>query len=1148
MQDGTVVIDPVIWQKVEVWFGVPSDATSQAFDRINLLLNSSADYTNSSYYVDNVQIYEVTEYDFLYNQYYTTDSVFSGSRPGETLLNLNVGSTSPLRYINYGKWNQAKKPCSFVIQNPMLMMNNMSPYKQYVPSIYDRFQYYISQPGLTTTGVQANYDTYLSINKIVIKLLKGFTTPTAASVTLTTSSGNATISGITFGDDGIAVLYYSGSSWSQTAWSSPPQLSATGQLQGTLNNVKGIKFNVTGLTINSSLPAEDVAKYFNELSSLSLIEISPRLEIDITPLLLTINQTKEISQGGDGFPIGAISSNNVAISVSNIPVTYNGAPFTIFENDAPEATFYNLMRQGVKFTCAYTSPMGSFTGTIPAGIFYSDGWSVSDIDNVNISAFDQAKYLMMSLAAPQYSATNAGLVEIISDLLNISGISDYDYDSLVNAVDQKIKINYFWSDEQVTLFEVLKNLFIAYQMACYFDEYGMMKFTGIIPILNKFNATSFAPDFVVADTSVTAGAISYISNIIPNSFTETVGPKVGKIILNYKTANIQYSDNAADPNAGIGLIANKREFVKTVWKEDTESGLACSLTSRSIYPQDNYFYFDPALILDSRRTIANNFGDAFIGSEAISYEGIEYSFFPNNMSDINIKKVITVPGDIDKAISEIKTYLNNLGISYRGINYYPTGKAVGVRRGKYNTPIKNHFIFDSAGTIAGTVSPSSYFNYYSIGSSFSSTSTGVKFNYGNAKISNSNVGTAIAVSPNETSVNYNIYSFSFHASSRNDSLTNVGFFFNYNGSIATTEFLTISRVPKTKNTKISLGYGSIGSSNHYSQTISADLYDGKEHRVSIYVKSPFIYINIDGRQVARIKITSNLAGIMPNIGSQFGAYVQSIAAGIASATFTEIYAADFPLVTPTKKTPSFVSFPRYHFQSEIYLKNIVHGIPNIVNHYLWQSKPQIRGIKFYDVKHSLSPVIPNTAGLQKVFYGQAQSLDNGLNIMLERTNPWDVSYSPLALTPFRSRFIAVNNSNQLVYLKAPGDKVGDLSVNPLQIQSNYQFLSDQKIIEKVIDKKYVNTTVQLDTDWVQGDNDAYRILTDIATLMSGFHRDINIQIFGNPLVQLGDFCQLKYTLKRIGTQTPVYYYVNSITQNFQNGLTTTLNLKPMILS
>ena len=70
VQDGTVVIDPVIWQKVEVWFGVPSDATSQAFDRINLLLNSSADYTNSSYYVDNVQIYEVTEYDFLYNQYY----------------------------------------------------------------------------------------------------------------------------------------------------------------------------------------------------------------------------------------------------------------------------------------------------------------------------------------------------------------------------------------------------------------------------------------------------------------------------------------------------------------------------------------------------------------------------------------------------------------------------------------------------------------------------------------------------------------------------------------------------------------------------------------------------------------------------------------------------------------------------------------------------------------------------------------------------------------------------------------------------------------------------------------------------------------------------------------------------------------------
>lgn len=1164
--EGTIVADPIEWQKVEIWFGTNSDYTSQVFDRVHLLLNASADYQNASFYVDNIQVYEVTEFDYIANSYFPTDSAFMAGRPGESLLNPNLPNTSDYRYINSGKWNKTKKPCSLVAENPMVILNDVYPYKQYVPSIYDRYKYNVTQPGLAQPAIQAQYDNYMSINKLVIKFNTAFSSLTQFNIVFSLNTGDSTVSvqSTSAIDNGIMTLYYNGSTWSQTPWTTPPQLTSTGQLQNVYSNVKGIKiYASTNLVINTKFNAADAAKYSKELTSLGWIEVSPRLEIDITPLVLNLSVTKEITQEDNGLPLGTISSNDLALSISNIPVTYNSSPFTIFDNTSKEATFYNLMRQGVKFTCAWTSPLSSFTGTIPAGVFYSDGWDINDIEAVSVNAFDASKYLLMAIPAPHYSATNAGLVEIVSDLFNMCGFNDYNYDSLVNAVDQKTKISYFWSDEQKTVFEVLQDLFVSHQMGAFFDEYGILQFISLKTILNEYSSSGFTPDFLVTDTDTTVNSIAYAPNIIPSSYTENIGAKVGKVTINYKTANTQYSDNVGDQTATVGIMASKVDTARTIWQEETESALACSQISKSINPQDNYFYFDPTLITDMQRTIGSNFGDAFIGSEAISYEGLEYVFFPSNMSDITIRKTITNPADIEAAILEIKQYLSLLNINFKSINYYPTGKVLGVKRGKFNTPVQNHFVFDSSGTIGGTTSPSGYFNYYSMDASgnLTTATSGVKFSYGNAKISSGSAGQSSALSPNENSVNYNYFATSFKCSARHANTTNIGMFFGYVSSGSTAWYLTLSKPSPTQTgTKVVLGYGGPNQNAQNLQTsgttvanqiLGYDVYDGAEHRISIYITSPYVYIYIDGKQITKLKITSNLASLLPNSTSKFGSFVQLNPAttGIASATFTEIYAANFPIASYLKKRGQFVNFPRYHFQSEVFLNNIVHGIPNLVSHYLWQSKPQIRGIKFYDVKHSLSPALPNTAALQKVFYGQANASASGTSLVLERTNAWDVSYSPIAMTPFRSRFIAVNNSNQLVWLKAPGDKIGDLSIVPLQIIANYQQLSDQKMVERVIDKKYANTSVQLNTDWVQGEYDAYRILADITRLLGGFHRDVHIKIFGNPLIQLGDFVQMKYNLKRIGTADSVYYYVKGITQAFDsNGLSTSLVIKPMILS
>lgn len=1174
---GTALIDPTGWQKIEVWFGTKTTSSSNAFNKIKLILNSYADYQGYDFYADNFQIYEVTEYDYLFNTYYSTDSVFQPARPGETLLNPLLPSNDTSRYINYNAFNQITKPCSFYTQNPEIIVQNPYPNKQYLPSIYDNFKYYISQPGLSSTGIQSYYDTYLKVNKIVIKVDQFFGTATGNSVVISTASGNVTvITNLTFNADGTAVLYYNGTSWSQTAWTSPPQLNQNGQIQtyGGSNlyvSIKGIKLNITGITPNTNNISVG-SSHSSSATAFGIIEISPRLEIDITPLLMNTSVSKEMAQSGiDSFPIGYISSNSMNLSISNLPIYYNNQPFTIFENDSTESTFYNLMRQGVKFSHFYTSPLNSFTGSIPAGIFYSDSWTINDIDVVSVNTFDQSKYLMMATSAPQYSATNAGLFEIITDILNISGFSDYNYDNLASVIDQKAKINYFWCDETVTVFDILQSLFISHQISAYFDEYGMMNFLSLKSIMNKFNASKFSPDFFVGDRAETVSSINYSPNIIPGTFNETVGAKVGKIIINYRMPNTLYSDYVTDLNSQAGLISKKKDSVKTVWQEDTETALPCTQISKSMNTYQNYFNFDPSIILKMATTIGNNKGDVFIGSEIVSYEGLEYTFFPSNNSNLTINKIISEPSDIDSAYREIKDYVNSLGKDFDEIRYYPTGRAVGVMRGKYSTPIQDHNIYDSAaGTsnqIPGTISPTGYFKSGKLQTgatsvSFGSLGNGTAFTYGTAKLSNSTLNNSTLLTPNELSKNYNYFAVQFNSTYRHADQTKAGMFFNVvSGDTTNAQFITFSKYGDN-NTLIEMFHGSPGgtaqkyiydngistSVRTYSQVLSVNLFDGANHRLSVYLSKPYIYLYVDGREIAKIALSDTLSSVIPNSTSNFGAFVQCKSSGTASVKFNEIYACNFPVHDGLNNQPDFKYIPRYHFNSETFLDNMVHGMTNIVDHYLWQSKPQIRGLKFYDVKHSLSPAIPNTASLQKVFYGEAVVNNNLTNLILQRVEAWNTSYSNLAITPFRSRFVAVNNHNELTWLKAPGDNVGNQTIFPLQIQANYQFLTNQVTIQKVIDKRYANSSVQMTTDWVQGENDAYKILLDSANLLNGFHREISIQIFGNPLIQVGDFCKFTYTLKRMGTSQSAYYFVKSVNQNASNGFTTTLTLKPMIFA
>jgi hypothetical protein len=102
--------------------------------------------------------------------------------------------------------------------------------------------------------------------------------------------------------------------------------------------------------------------------------------------------------------------------------------------------------------------------------------------------------------------------------MDFAGFTDYDYDQIVSVLnndDQKITLNYFYADsKQKTVYDVLREAFMAYQIGAYIDEYGVMKFTNIQNIITNNVST-----YTIED-----------KNIEFDSYSEDIKTKIGKIV------------------------------------------------------------------------------------------------------------------------------------------------------------------------------------------------------------------------------------------------------------------------------------------------------------------------------------------------------------------------------------------------------------------------------------------------------------------------------------------------------------------------------------------------------------------------------------------------------------------------------------------
>lgn len=875
----SVEINSYGWTRVEVMMG--GTTSSDTVDNINfkIVCNTFTNYpTNATIYFTVPEIYENQFFNYQYNSIFPTDAPFSYFRPGESYVptgNINVTIPSNFRKVNSdakngfaGDWYA---PVSSILENPQfIFVTQYNPFiKNVLPTDIAPYKYFVSE-ATSNPYISAIYPSLISTNKLVLKFNTSVAVP-SISVYLNGSTSTSIYSGAVPAN-GVLVLYYNGTSWSTNRWSSMPTFNSSGSLtlSTTINQIT-VKHSAAP-TLNTNFPAKaSNASYSEDLTRMHLIEISPRLEVDLTGYVQNVSINKQLDSKSTIVPLSTVNTDDATISLSGIPIFTGADPVPLFSNqsNANASVLSNMLRKNIKFylnwkLIDYATP-GGYTSSntyIPAGVFYSDSWDEQDIDSVKVQCFDIIRYLQ-TLPVPDYVANYKTVFNILSTLLDRAGFTDYDIDSLwavTNDPSSPIDMSYYYANSQdTTVASALTDLFLAYQIGAYVDEYGIMKFLSLANILNPSSV-----NMSISDNQVLQGGYS-VSNV----------GKVGKISLRYQEPKIKQTlalQNATDPTQ-----RNSPSFIYTTstvqpWISQTTDAVGFNYLSTSMDSDVNYFSYNINDLLDIFHTFnLNTNGYAAIENEIVSFNYKEYTIsVGGNYKTVSVKNDIELASEVDRFVKgNVSPQLNVTDGQTKevatNVLIVPTGRITNVQRGLFGTsPVPHTVATDLA---SKSLSQGQSYLEYIENASGSNASVSLYKPYSSVSSDQSNPGISVInfsvpatkkvllYPTTQRDEGYKTYSTKFNFADGNK-LAAAGLFFGASSSsdLNGSSFVEIIKNYLGKTTKI------VGFDADTGADITQDIESWQ------YLAALYTYDNIHGKTVIA---WTDITGMMTNITNNF---------------------------------------------------------------------------------------------------------------------------------------------------------------------------------------------------------------------------------------------------------------------------------------
>jgi hypothetical protein len=1240
------------WTKVVTYVG--GSKTSDIFSSLvfKIVANSFAETDNDATIMFTVpEFYQTTFFDYKYGSLWPTDSPFTYFRPGESYVssgNIKCSFGSTYRRIaskvlnsetlSGGFYGNKYMPISPIIQNPSFFLSSppVAVLKNALPTDISPYQYFVSD--YSAKSITAIYEKDITTNKIVLKFNTLMTVPTinlyinGSIVTVNASTS------LTPGSNGMLVLYYNNGSWTTTKWTDMPKFNSVGALTQT-TTLNKIRITQISKTVNSAFASYSGDSVTNDLNRLQLIEVSPRLEIDLSDFVQDVSISKSLDAGNTSLPISSLNSNDATVVLSGIPAMNGSSIVPIFSSQNSSTVLGRMMKKNVKFyihfnLTQYATP-GSVTSPtdntyIPGGVFYADSWEENDIQDVTVQAFDVSRYLQ-SRPVPDYVANLKTVFEIITNILDLAGFTDYDYDSLYqicNSKTQPLDIAYYYcNSKDSTIVDALNKIFVAYQIGAYIDEYGVMKFLSLHKILTE---TSIVLEIDQSD--IKEGGLSVSNN-----------QKPGKISLRYQTPKVKQSpalQNATDPE-----IKKSPAFIYTtsndvVWQQQTIDSVGFNYLNEDMSEDSNIMSINNNDLLDIFHTFnMDTNGYVAIEQEVVSFEYKQYEISTasdENPVTVSIKNSLELSSEINRYIKEysigLKTSDGSTAQSY-DIKITPTGKITNVQRGMFGTVPSDHArvtTLESKGLVEKKIDSS--FN-------FSDNTSGVAdvFLTNNSdqdeilpnvtKLGLRASGTdKTAVRPElETDREYKTYSVKFDL--LDQYVVAAGLFINQSDTESTTPlFVELIKYSKTNpqtetfyeppqykyilaiydtstvyawtdvtgecNSIINnfakilkkTGTGAEAVYSHVADKAfnlkvvvnSTDGSDGENATTNDTKAAVYVYLNnaeIIGWQVPGTTYDPALgydvdiwtaAGVNTTTGAKqkpvvpdmfgasnsFGFYTSVSPVEIPRMESEIDYPTPAPMVVNSNlreihatEKPLFERSVNYFYQDREFLNGLVQKQPLASNSltYLMQTTPTISGINYYDVQYetpaAVSVDVLPIQYMMSYFPGDTKQDQN--NKQKKLVTEHSLAYSTPLNTGFRARMAIANNSPHMVFLTKESDDIVRVTVNLNLWTHEIVAPSAPEILETIIDPSNLAEVIQLDSEWIQSKSAANKMLKIVEMGIDGFSTNISLNIFGNPLIQIGDVIELNYDLNGIVDQK---YIVTSVSHSFSQGLSTTLEL------
>ncbi len=719
----TISVDSVSWKPVSILFANPDEFDSVNKVRLTFYITSPVS-KKAALLVGQLTRSTISDYEVYSSNRIPIERVFESGRPGEFLVEMSssLESPAPTKPLIQGIAQQCTPMhmATYYALGPKyeLIQRSVTPYPGNV------YTYYVSGTNNESKKVWAFYKNKVKTNKIVLKFNTIAVKPSSIDLRVLTSSGwSSNIANtVTVNSDGTIILYYNGSSWSTTKWTTAayPNISTSPSNAGEIvigsniayQEILGIKLDATNLTTTNS-------DFSGLTPRLELIELSPRLDIDLTKFVTNISTTEE-SSSDSLLNIGGITSNSYTINLYNDPIIKNlhdpstsdslNKDIRPVSTISPNSIFSKILSKGTKIRGGYDLDI-SYRGIgiaadktyIPAFVGYIDKWTESN-NSISISAFDSIKDLLSTKTEPIY-LEGKRISECIYSVLDPIGFGEVYGDELVNlkvfsnSNDSELtfstneKIKYFWTSNDRNVSETLNDLFRIYQIAMYTDQYGAVRFKTLYEYsksytdLIKTTSPSF-PDIYIQDKNDS----NTKSNLISVEIEENEKPQ--SLIVKYKSPRPTLSQpklpKARKDKKPVNQNSTVTQKVSTdrVWILQDDSYIVpyIQLTGKGITSvSQNYIEYDTSLTNIFMRAIPFS-SHLLIDQEIVSYDGLEYEFtYTTNSGSTTSKYVVNSAEELDMIKSDIFSNKNGRSISFK-----PSGKLMNVKRGLFGTPPSIH--------------------------------------------------------------------------------------------------------------------------------------------------------------------------------------------------------------------------------------------------------------------------------------------------------------------------------------------------------------------------------------------------------------------------------------------------------------------------